>query len=292
MQSLYRSAYGYAAVMQHYDSMLNCGPVPYTTRMVSTRYGPTHVVVGGPQHAPPVLLFHGWNGSACAIGAEFPFLFQHYRVYMPDIIGHAGKSAPVRPPTHGSTYALWVQDMLHALKLDRVRSVGISGGGWMTLKLAAHMPTQISHVAAISPDGLSTTNTAAVLRWMLPAALWPSKRTIRRMLRFITSPRAAAPNFALYEQFARGLYNLKHFKPQKNPGPMSRSELRKIIAPTLILMGADERIFVPHAAVERARSDIPGLVAAEIIDAGGHLLTADQPTLVQQRVLTFLATAA
>lgn len=42
-----------------YDAALARGPVPWDTRWVETRYGPTHMVMGGPAHGRPVVLFHG-----------------------------------------------------------------------------------------------------------------------------------------------------------------------------------------------------------------------------------------
>src|SRR6266496_1193597 len=98
-------------VMAAYDAEVARAPVPYQSQMVSTRYGATHILSGGPLDAPPVFLFHHWRASAAGIGASFPFLFPSYRVYMPDIIGQMGKSAPTRPPTDGSAYAEWVVDL-------------------------------------------------------------------------------------------------------------------------------------------------------------------------------------
>lgn len=285
---IYRSEKGRLAVMACYDAAVASAPVPYESRTVRTRHGETHVLVGGPAAAPPLLLFHGWNGSAGGIGREFPFLFEHYRVYMPDIIGHAGKSAPTRLDTHGPGYAEWAADMLDALRLPACPVVGISGGGWMTLKLAAHLGARVTRAAALSTDGLAHVDMLNVAYWMVPAAIFPSGYTMRRFYRFITSPRAPY-NAVVAERFcADMLVCLQHFKPQGNPGLISDEELGRISAPTLVLMGEDERAFPPRESVLRAHARIPSLVAAELVPCAAHLMTIDQPKLVKEQLLAFL----
>ena len=284
--ALYRSPAGYAAVMALYDAALARGPVPYDTRWVQTRYGPTHVVVGGPAAGRPVVLFHGWNGNAAGIGADFPFLFDAFRVYIPDIIGHAGKSAPQRPPTAGAAYADWAGEVFDGLDLPRALVAGSSGGGWMALKLAAHYPQRVVRAVAISTDGLSDTNAWGMLYGMLPVALFPNRTTAQWFLEFATAPNT--PKGGQAQAFADGMrILLKHFKTQGNPGRLSEGELRRITAPLLVLMGQYERIFKPAAAVERARRLIPGLVSAEIVPTAGHLVTVDQPEWLKERVLRF-----
>jgi pimeloyl-ACP methyl ester carboxylesterase len=283
---LYRSQEGYDWIMAQYDAALRHGPVPYTTCLVNTRYGQSHIVVGGPEEGRPLLLFHGWNGNAAGIGQDFPFLFDTYRVYMPDIIGHPGKSAANRPPTAGSTYADWAADVLDALNLTQAYVVGISGGGWMTLKLAAHYPQRVGRAVALSSDGLAAVNLWGALRYMLPVAIWPNERTAQWFLDFTTANGHQNPEQA--EGIMTSMKLMRHFKPQGNPGQLTDQELGRLTAPLLLLMGEYERIFDPHQSIERARHLIPGLVAAEVVANAGHIMTADQPQWLAQRILAFL----
>ena len=284
---LFRSRAGYEACMAMYDAALTAGPVPYETRMVGTRFGDTHVVIGGRADAPPLVLFHGWNGNACNIGAEFPFVFAGHRVYMPDIIGNSGKSAPNRPPTAGSTYADWACDVLDGLGLDRVIAMGISGGGWMTLKLAAYATVRVIKGIALCTDGLTRLTWERAILGMSGAALWPNPTTMRWFVRTFKSP--DAPMNQQSEDFGRGLQSIiKHYRSQRNPGLLTDDELRRITSPLLVLMGEHERLFDSPKALERARALIPGLVAAELVPHAGHLMTADQPEYLEARVNRFL----
>ena len=283
---LYHSQAGYETAMQYYDLTVARGPVPYESRTVDTRFGNTHILIGGPEAGAPVLLFHGWNGSAAGVGNEFPFLFTKYRVYMPDIVGHAGKSGPNRPSPQGSNYADWAKDVLDALNLDKVFTLGISGGGWMTLKFSAYFPEHVEKSVALSTDGLSGSNTLAILYWMLPAAILPNEWTLLRFLSFTTSPNVKKTQ-ADSQGFIEAMSLLKHFKPQGNPGLLTDDELRRITSPFMLLMGEHERIFKPSESIERAKRLIPGLRAAEIVKDAGHIMTMDQPEIIMEKVTSF-----
>ena len=285
--AIYKSRSGYEAIMALYDSALAQAPVQYETITVKTRYGYTHVLSGGPVNGQPIFAFHGWNGNAAGMGAEFPFLFDSFRVYMPDIIGHPGRSSANRPETTGSTYADWAADVLEALDLQQTLMLGISGGGWVTLKFAAYYPQKVSRAVVMSTDGLSSTNTLGMLWGMLPVALFPNRITAAWFLKFMTAPRSPKEKYA--QGFAETMrISIKHFKTQGNPGQLTDHELRHIHSPLLVLMGEFERLFKPHIAIERARSLIPGLVSAEMVPDAGHLMTADQPDWLKQRVLKFI----
>ena len=287
--AIYKSKAGYEAIMALYDSALAHAPVQYETATVKTRYGHTHVLMGGPVNGQSIVVFHGWNGNAAGVGSEFPFLFDSFRVYMPDIIGHPGRSSANRPSVTGSTFADWTADVLDALNIQKSIVLGISGGGWVTLKFASYYPQKVSQAVVISTDGLSPTNTLGMLWGMLPVALFPNRTTAGWFLKFMTSPNTPKEDHA--QAFAKTMrIFIKHFKTQGIPGQLTNDELRHITSPLLVLMVEYERVFKLQTAVERANSLIPGLVSAEIVPNAGHLIPVDQLDWLKQRVLKFIQT--
>jgi hypothetical protein len=77
--------------MALYDKLLGGWPVPYTTALLPTRHGDTHLIASGPPGAPPVLLLHGAAFNALAWTGEIVALSQHLRVYAIDLPGEAGR---------------------------------------------------------------------------------------------------------------------------------------------------------------------------------------------------------
>jgi pimeloyl-ACP methyl ester carboxylesterase len=284
-RSLYRSEAGYQAVMAEYEAALAQGPVPYTTQWVETRLGQTHVVVGGPEAGEPMLLLHGWNGSAAGAGNEFPFLFERYRVYMPDIVGHAGKSAAVRPSPAGSTFPDWVADVLDGLGLVHVTVMGISGGGWLTLKSAAYLTDRVDKAVAINPDGLARLRLNKM--WpVIPGMLWRSEASVRRFVR-VWAAAGEEPSQKL-DDFVQGMMSITaDFKTQNNPGLIPDAELQRISCPTCLLVGEHD-LFHPTKGMARAKRLIPGLAMAEILPGTGHILLEEPMKVVGEKVMRFL----
>ena len=73
------------------------------------------------------------------------------------------------------------------------------------------------------------------------------------------------------------------------PTVFTDEELKQINLPTLLLIGAAEKIYKPSKAIERAQRWMPNL-KSEIIPNAGHLLIMDQPGIINARILKFLST--
>jgi pimeloyl-ACP methyl ester carboxylesterase len=82
---------------------------------------------------------------------------------------------------------------------------------------------------------------------------------------------------------------VRHFRlpPTVLPLPYRDEELRGVTAPTLLLIGQQEALYDPVAAVERAKRLIAD-IDTELIPQAGHDLPPSQPATVNARVLGFL----
>jgi pimeloyl-ACP methyl ester carboxylesterase len=282
--SLYRTRDGYLSAMRAYDAMLGRLTVPVQTGFVPTRHGATHVLTAGPEIGRPVVLLHGWNASAAGWWPQVHALAAVYRVHAPDTIGQAGRSAPTRPSTRGAAYAEWLTDVLDGLGLERADLVGSSGGAWLTLKLAWHAPDRVSCAALLSPAGIVRVRPAFALRAFAAGWLAPGERGARRFAEMV-SP---APLTIDERHYQDGLPAAMSLRSQLPPPAFPTAALRRLAAPTLVLVGEHEVIFDRRALLARA-CKIPGLRAAEILPRAGHDMTYDQPDAVNQRLLEFLA---
>ena len=93
--ALFRSDASRSTLERAYQRYLDDTPQARSHR-VATRFGETHMLVAGQEHAPPLLMLHGaLSNSAMAIREAHPLLDQ-FRVYALDVLGQSLKSADVR----------------------------------------------------------------------------------------------------------------------------------------------------------------------------------------------------
>ena len=152
------------------------------------------------------------------------------RVYAPDTIGQAGRSADVRPSMRGSAYAEWLMDVLDGLEIERARLVGVSGGGWLALRLATLDGARIDRTALIIRSGFvwPSWGLGAIPATLRPMP-FPSGRSVRAFLRFASAPGWSPPEGVLemFERFFRHVA-VRRLEPQPR---FSDSELRAVRVP-------------------------------------------------------------
>jgi pimeloyl-ACP methyl ester carboxylesterase len=102
------------------------------------------------QERPPLLLFHGWNGSSHNFGGWLPALEPHFNVLAPDLPGCAGVT-PL-PTRHSAlAYARWATDLLDARGLGRVAVGGLCSGTAIALALADVAPARVAALLLHTP---------------------------------------------------------------------------------------------------------------------------------------------
>jgi pimeloyl-ACP methyl ester carboxylesterase len=289
---IFKNAEGEARYMAAYDVTLAEWPKPYDTLEVSTRFGCTHIHAAGPKDAPPLFLLHGYTFSSTMWAPNMAALSQQHRVYAPDTLGDMGRSVPTAAPVSGAEYAQSVSDLLDELGIDQADIAGLSYGGWIALNLAITAPQRVRRLILMDP--------AASLLPLVPqfffraflSILLPGNTFSYNFVRWMSSRRSKAGNndFSqdpLIRQFAIGM---KVWQQGRGASPtvFSDDELRSITTPTLLMMGEDEVIYNPDRAIERARRLIPNL-QVEVIPDAGHAISIEQPEIVNEHILRFLA---
>ena len=123
---------------------------------------------------PPLLLFHGWNGSSHNLGAWLPALEPHFNVLVPDLPGCAGVP-PLQSRHTALAYAKWALELLTARGLERVAVGGLCSGTAIALALAELAPQRVAALLLHTP-------------FLRPALIRP---LIRAQLALLVSPAGA-----------------------------------------------------------------------------------------------------
>ncbi len=282
----FRSPAAEAEFMAVYDAALAAWPVPYTELEVPTHFGATHVMVCGPEAAPPLVLIHAAGTSSLIWRRNIAALSERYRTYLIDIVDEANKSRCEAAMTSRSDSVDWVGEVLGGLKLGQVHLGGLSRGGWLALNFALAMPDRVKSLALLAPAAsLAKFRLAFFINFLGPAIL-RSRRLVYRTFRWLSVQGERFDKYVPELMFLA----VKHFQYPKGgiyPSVFSDDELRRLAAPCLLLIGDQERIYDPKLAMERGRQLIPNLRSAWIPGAG-HLALMEKPELVNEHLLKFL----
>jgi pimeloyl-ACP methyl ester carboxylesterase len=202
----------------------------------------------------PLLWLHGGMGH----GPDWRYIFTQppagYRLIAPDLRGH-GRSTGA-----GATYsfkqsALDVFGLLDHLQLDRVKVIGLSGGGITALHMATIQPARVNAMIAISAPPAFPAQARAIQRVYSEAMLSEADRA--RMRDRHRRDGQLATLFAQVKAFADG-----------NDPCFTRDDLATISADTLIVFGDRDPLYPVSLAVE-LREAIPRSWLW-VVPNGGH----------------------
>jgi pimeloyl-ACP methyl ester carboxylesterase len=241
MTSIYRSHAGEAAVKTRYRQILDRWPVPSERITVPTREGETFVLACGPSDAPKLLLLHGSGANAAMWMGDIAEWSKRFRCYAIDMIGEPGLSAQSRPDLASDAYALWLDDVLEGLALQRAAITGVSLGGWLALDYATRRPERVEKLALLCPGGVGRQRGLIVL-W-LPLLFFGAWG--RRMLRDHVLGREArsmnSPQTRWMAEFASLIF--ANFRPRRDKLPVfSDSSLRTLSMPLLAILGGEDAL--------------------------------------------------
>jgi 2-hydroxy-6-oxonona-2,4-dienedioate hydrolase len=252
--AVFRSHQSRSAIERAYDRLLEETPQARPHR-VSTRFGETHMLVAGPEHAPPLVVLPGKMANSAMALRDGHALLERFRVYALDVIGQSVKSADVRLRWTGDDHAHWLLDVLDGLHLAKAHLYGVSAGGFIARTLAERAPERIDRLVLLAPAGIVKGPLLRVMTEMvIPMTVYRAMGSRAALTRFVDSM-LTTPDERITEYFGSVL---QHYKLDMAIPPLGRPEaLVGFRRPTLVI-AASHDITAPGAALlERARVLFP-----------------------------------
>lgn len=278
--SMFKTPEGQARYFAAYDATLALWPVPVESFDVSTRFGPTHLHVCGPENAPPLFLIPGQAISSTMWAPNVEGLSQHHRIYSLDILGDMGKSVQTRKFQQPTDFADWMSEVFDCLHLDQAHVAGLSYGGFIAARFALSCPERVNRLVLMAPASLLAIRPVFFLRMM--GVLIPGlSLAAKQKLIMGTAPPQAVP--AIQQMLTTTDFRYSMYLPPT----FTDEQLRLLKTPTLLLFGDQEVIYNYKNALTRAQTLIPHLETA-MISGAGHALNFDQPETVNELILAFL----
>ncbi|THA60970.1 alpha/beta fold hydrolase [Streptomyces sp. A0958] len=244
----------------------------------------------GPEDAPVLVIgpslgttWHMWD-------RQVPELTQHWRAFRYDLPGHGG--APARPASAVGELGDRLLATLDGVGVQRFGYVGCSIGGAIGADLALRHPNRVAALALVasSPrfgsadefrqrgvivrtNGLEPMARAAPERWFTPAFAAAQPAIVEWAVQMV---RTTDPGCYIAACEALAAFDI-------------RTELARIPVPTLVLVGAEDRVTGPGDA----RTLVAGIPDARLalVPGASHLAPVEQPGAVTDLLLTHFSAA-
>lgn len=229
----------------------------------------------GPDHAPVIILIHGFPFNKSMWNKQVETLIENYRVIAYDVRGYGNSDSGAED----FSIELFVSDLIglmDSLKIEKAMLCGLSMGGYIALNAIVNFPKlfdalilcdttcmadspeakekRMKTIESINANGVERYAKESVNKLFAPESFVTSKDKIAVVKKMITE----TPE----QSFTKTLYALSRRTDTCN-------KLEKIVVPVLILVGKEDLITPPSAA-HLMQKNIKGSIL-KIIEHAGHL---------------------
>ena len=284
--SVFRSPEGRQELLTLYERALGELSAQVERTEIPTRFGPTNVLMLGPEDAPPVVVHQGGNFPNPVTLGWFVPLASRWRIHAPDLPGAPGYSAPRHLDGRKGQFHEWALDVLDGLGLDRAPHLGASFGAGVILETAAKAPDRVERMGLIAPAGVIKPAIWALLTWLaLPMIRYRLRPTRANLLAAVGPLHTDPPSELLLDTHAAVFRHLR--LAHRMPGPVDGKALAAFKGPTLIVAAEDDPLFPAQPLLERARVLLPH--ARMMVLAGSrHFPSADDQHRIGEALLDFM----
>jgi pimeloyl-ACP methyl ester carboxylesterase len=227
------------------------------------------------------LLLHGGAANSAMWIGEVAAFARSFRVYCIDMIGEPGLSVPARPSLASDAYAVWLDDVVDHLCIDRASIFGVSLGGWLGLDYAIRRPERVERVAVLCPGGIGRQKVGIVITTLLFRMFggWGRRKLAERILG--RAPVDPTPPVKAFIAFIALIHH--HFRPRMVKLPVfSDAALRNLGVPLLAIVGGRD-VLLDSAHTKRRLEKHASAAQVVYLPEAGHLISGQMP-----RVLEFL----
>lgn len=282
---VFKSETGSRAFMEAYERLMQHWPTAYSTLEIETEFGPCHLIVSGPEHGEPVLMFHGMTGNS-ALWYPTVEALEGYRIYCVDAPGDFGRSKVVKRIRTPEDAVRWMDRLMDALGLAKANFIGHSMGGWFCSNYAVARPERIQRLALLAPVAtFMPIPFRKLLTKVYPAMLFPKPSRIRRAWDWFCSEGYSLPPHVM--DLIIAAYTHGRSQLSVVPRVIGKEAWNSLSAPVLFLVGDEEKIYDAEQVKHCVRAALPD---SEIrtIHGAGHCLLLEQKASVNEAVRAFM----
>ncbi|MFJ7736587.1 alpha/beta fold hydrolase [Lysinibacillus sp. NPDC097287] len=285
-KTIYKNEEGRLKILGHYENYLKSFEFEIERVQVNTSFGETHLLVVGPETGKPLFIFQGGNCINPMTLSWFKPLFDQYRIYAPDTIGHPGHSVQNRISGKDDSFARWTTELMDYFKIERCAFLGPSFGAGIILRLAAFIPNRIECAILVSPAGLKLGSKVEMVKDILIPMLMYRNTSSEKYLEKITNNMSANSMEEIDKLIIGDIFRYVKLE-QEMPKLTTKKELQHYHSPTLVIAGEQDIFFPEKEVKKKAEEVIPNLTVFQSFNMG-HFPSEDHLTRINNVIRKFL----
>lgn len=267
-------------------------PPSRENRMITTRFGTTHVRVNGPVKAPALVLLPGALSCSLSWLPNIQELSKTYRTYAVDTLintGCVGLSVYSQAITTPDDAVLWLNELFAGLQLKECKLAGMSYGGMLAAYYAIKHSEKLNKLILIAPAFLP-------IHWKfiikaIPALFKSTKESYSKFLHWHLAIEDLQNN---QKELMEGIINMLATSRQcfekidyLEPRTFTIKELQNITVPTYLVVGEKDRSYPVAKAIKSLKKAMPKW-KIESIPHAGHGLPMTHPEIVNRKIIDLL----
>ncbi len=283
MDSLYQSIEGKEAILRMYTNKLDELDLSFHDITVQTSFGETHIIKTGISNAQPIIIVHGSNACAPIALETYRGLESKFQIYAVDIPAQPNKSVENRLSMTDLSYGKWMNEILDALKLNKVYLAGFSFGGLVILKTLEFDESRIKEVFLTAPAYITNGNPLLLLiKMFVPMWLFKTFKRDRFIDQFLNRL------FTKPDQFAKAFLSkvFVHFKMDFTPVPViDIQSAQKISTPITLFTAKQDLVFPGQKVIKRAKKIFGSLKKSILLEHSKHVQSKEDNNHIVQYII-------
>lgn len=285
MKSIYNLPQGKEKIIALYDEQLSRLKIPYHDIYIDTSFGKTHLIETGNQNGVPLLVFHGGNATTAYNLLACEFLLDDFHIYAVDTIGHPGKSAEVSLSANNYDYGKWASEVISGLGFRKIRCFGGSFGAGILAKTMCVAPEKVEKSVLYVPSGIKNAPVINLISMAFPMLLYWITHKQKWLIKAIL-PMAVSEDNIDSDTFETAKCSIDNAKIKAGmPSNVSPDDMRKCLAPTLVLAGENDCMFPAGLVIPQAEKMITNCTTY-LLQGRGHMNRLTEPE--KQKIIQFL----
>ncbi len=286
MASIYKNNQTKIALMNLYDEKLKSLQIDYTNIDIITKFGKTRVVKAGNKKGKKIIMFHGYNAGAPITLEAVKGLFGKYCFYVIETIGQATKSDETIINIKDNSFAVWADEVLKKLELERATIIGISYGAFIVEKLMIFKPQRIEKCILVVPSGIANgTIWKSLKKLTFPLIRWNITKKEKHLRSFLNAFVPVEDDF-LYQMLSLIMKGVK--LDTRIPKLLKPKDVEGFKAPVYVIAATDDIYFPGEKIAQKCKKLFINIKEIYLLENSKHMPSKSAFPIIQKKIIEWV----